>query len=91
MHSTDGARPEPGSRRRGIRVRFAPLDWRDAALAGRASAQHQRATHRPRAHRYATHAQATQSIFKYIEVFYNRNRLHSSIGYVSPDTFEAAA
>ena len=39
---------------------------------------------------YATREQARQSIFEYIEVFYNRKRLHSSIGYVSPETFEAA-
>jgi transposase InsO family protein len=41
--------------------------------------------------RYATRDQARQSIFEYIEVFYNRRRLHSSLGYVSPDSFEAAA
>lgn len=41
--------------------------------------------------RYATRMQARQSIFEYIEVFYNRRRLHSSLGYVSPDSFEAAA
>ena len=40
---------------------------------------------------YATHDQARQSIFDYIEVFYNRQRLHSSLGYVSPESFEAAA
>lgn len=39
---------------------------------------------------YATREQARISIFEYIEVFYNRNRLHSSIGYVSPEAFEAA-
>jgi transposase InsO family protein len=39
--------------------------------------------------RYATHEEARASIFEYIEVFYNRKRLHSSIGYVSPETFEA--
>jgi transposase InsO family protein len=39
--------------------------------------------------RYATHDAARASIFEYIEVFYNRKRLHSSIGYVSPETFEA--
>ena len=38
---------------------------------------------------YATRQQARQSIFEYIEVFYNRKRLHSSLGYVSPETFEA--
>lgn len=39
--------------------------------------------------RYATREQARASIFEYIEVFYNRKRLHSSLGYVSPETFEA--
>ena len=39
--------------------------------------------------RYATREQARASIFEYIEVFYNRQRLHSSLGYVSPETFEA--
>lgn len=40
--------------------------------------------------RYATREQARRSIFEYIEVFYNRKRLHSSLGYVSPETFEAS-
>ena len=39
--------------------------------------------------RYATREQARASIFEYIEVFYNRHRLHSSLGYVSPEQFEA--
>lgn len=39
---------------------------------------------------YATHEQARASIFDYIEVFYNRKRIHSSLGYVSPETFEAS-
>ena len=38
---------------------------------------------------YATREQARQSIFEYIEVFYNRKRLHSALGYVSPEAFEA--
>jgi transposase InsO family protein len=41
-------------------------------------------------HKYATREQARQSIFEYIEVFYNRKRLHSSLGYLSPESFEAA-
>lgn len=39
---------------------------------------------------YATREEARQSIFEYIEVFYNRQRLHSSLGYVSPEAFEAS-
>jgi transposase InsO family protein len=39
--------------------------------------------------RFATHAQARSMIFQYIEVFYNRRRRHSSIGYKSPESFEA--
>ena len=40
--------------------------------------------------RYATRAQAKASIFEYIEVFYNRQRRHSAIGYQSPEVFEAS-
>jgi transposase InsO family protein len=39
--------------------------------------------------KYATRDAARQSIFEYIEVFYNRKRLHSSLGYQSPEAFEA--
>lgn len=40
--------------------------------------------------RFASRAQATRTIFEYIEVYYNRRRRHSAIGFVSPDTFEAS-
>ena len=33
---------------------------------------------------YATRSEATQDIFEYIEVFYNRQRCHSTFGYDSP-------
>jgi len=36
----------------------------------------------------ATRQDAKQKLFSYIEVFYNRKRLHSSLGYVSPLEFE---
>lgn len=37
---------------------------------------------------YKTRDQAKKSIFNYIEVFYNRKRRHSYLGYKSPDEFE---
>jgi transposase InsO family protein len=37
---------------------------------------------------YQTRAEARQSIFEYIEVFYNQERLHSALGYVSPNDYE---
>jgi transposase InsO family protein len=38
---------------------------------------------------YRTREEATQDIFEYIEVFYNRLRRHSTLGYYSPAEFEA--
>jgi putative transposase len=40
---------------------------------------------------YLTRAEAGQSIFEYIEVFYNRVRRHSALNYLSPVNFELAA
>jgi transposase InsO family protein len=37
---------------------------------------------------WITRAEARSAIFEYLEVFYNRQRRHSSIGYVSPEEFE---
>jgi len=39
---------------------------------------------------YATRAVAQQSLFEYIEVFYNRQRRHSTLGYLSPAEFETS-
>ncbi len=37
---------------------------------------------------YATREEARRSLFEYIEVFYNRRRLHSTLGYRSPVEYE---
>src|SRR5712691_1252318 len=37
---------------------------------------------------FATRAEARAAIFEYIEVFYNNQRRHSSLGYVSPAEYE---
>ena len=40
-------------------------------------------------HRFATLAEARSAIFYYIETFYNRTRLHSSLDYQTPTHFES--
>ena len=39
---------------------------------------------------YRSRAEARRDIFEYIEVFYNRVRLHSTLGYLSPAQFESS-
>ena len=39
--------------------------------------------------RYRTRAAARSSLFEWIECWYNRRRRHSSLGYLSPEAFEA--
>jgi len=38
--------------------------------------------------KYQTREEAKRSIFEYIELFYNRQRAHSFLGYLSPEEFE---
>ena len=38
--------------------------------------------------KYKTRLEARLSLFEYIEIFYNRKRLHSSLGYLSPVEYE---
>jgi len=38
--------------------------------------------------KYAGHHATLHSIFEYIEVFYNRQRRHSALGYLSPFEYE---
>lgn len=42
-------------------------------------------------HAYETIAEAKADLFRYIEAFYNRERLHSTLGYLSPAEFEEQA
>ncbi|EGO2662357.1 IS3 family transposase [Enterococcus faecalis] len=37
---------------------------------------------------YSDFEEANRSLFSYIEGFYNRNRIHSSIHYLTPQEFE---
>ncbi len=37
---------------------------------------------------WATRTQVRRAVFEYVEVFYNRQRLHSSLGYLSPAAYE---
>ena len=39
---------------------------------------------------YATREEAALDLFEYIEVVYNRARMHSVLGYLSPAEFEGA-
>ena len=40
--------------------------------------------------RWATRIEARAALFRYIEMWYNRRRRHSSLGYLSPADFEQA-
>ena len=37
---------------------------------------------------FQSRADASAAVFEYIEVFYNRQRLHSSLGFTSPADYE---
>jgi transposase InsO family protein len=37
---------------------------------------------------YRSREEAREAIFKYVEVFYNRKRLHSYLGYMTPTEYE---
>ena len=42
-------------------------------------------------HGFETHQQARDATFELIEVFYNRKRLHSTLGYITPAEADAKA
>lgn len=41
--------------------------------------------------RFPSRKAARSAVFEYLEAFYNRRRLHSSLGYVSPEAYEETA
>jgi len=41
--------------------------------------------------RYATREEAKRDLFAYIEGYYNRRRLHSALGYITPEQAELRA
>jgi transposase InsO family protein len=41
--------------------------------------------------RFDNHGHAKDELFDYIEVFYNQQRRHSAIGYISPAEYERTA
>jgi putative transposase len=59
--------------------------WDNAAMESFFGTLKQELVHRET---YATRGEARRSLFEYIEVFYNRRRLHSSLGYRSPVQYE---
>ena len=59
--------------------------WDNAAMESFFSTLKRELVHRES---YATREEARRSLFEYIEVFYNRRRLHSTLGYLSPVQYE---
>jgi putative transposase len=37
---------------------------------------------------FQTRKEAEEKIFDYVEIFYNRQRLHSTLNYMTPEEFE---
>jgi len=42
-------------------------------------------------HKFRTRDEAKRKIFEYVEMYYNRNRAHSTLGYLSPFEYERRA
>jgi transposase InsO family protein len=59
--------------------------WDNAAMESFFGTLKQELVHRET---YTTREEARRSLFEYIEVFYNRQRLHSTLGYLSPVQYE---
>jgi putative transposase len=62
--------------------------WDNAAMESFFSTLKKELIHRKK---FSTRDEARKVIFEYIEVFYNRQRMHSTLNYMSPAEYEAAA
>lgn len=62
--------------------------WDNAIVESFFGAPKRELVHR---HRFATRTQARQAIFIWIQTWYNRRRLHSALGYASPEQWEQQA
>ena len=85
----DNAVAESPKGSKGKRVRKGKGNCYDNAVAE--SFFHTLKTEHVYDYRYETRTEAIQSVFEYIEMFYNRQRRHSAIGYRSPVSFELEA
>lgn len=66
-----------------------PLWWTPVRLGVKAQGGVPMAKHiAPYPPEFRTHLEARTALFEYIEVFYNRQRRHSALGYLSPEAFE---
>ena len=61
------------------------MAWDNAAMESFFSSLKQELTHHEQ---FNDREQARSKVFNYIEVFYNRQRLHSALDYRSPEMFE---
>lgn len=62
-------------------------DWYDNAAME--SLNHSFKVEAVHGERFQARSDAKYEMFEYIELYYNRKRLHSKLGYFSPEAFEA--
>ncbi len=93
-HSDHGAQyvsllPSETVRERGVRPSMRPISspWGNASMESLMGIVKSECVH---ARVYATRDEAALDIFEYVEVVYNRARIHSALGYMSPAEFEEA-
>tara|TARA_R110000868_G_scaffold66017_1_gene197091 strand:+ start:437 stop:1249 length:813 start_codon:yes stop_codon:yes gene_type:complete len=92
VHSDQGSQYASGDYRDFLKVHnFIPSMSRRGHCLDNAVAEsffHSLKTERVKRKVYANRSEARADLFDYIEMFYNRTRLHSHLGNVSPDEYE---